>query len=388
MQAIRRAVRRLAGSRRRSPRRIVVTGDVLRPTDTRFVSSQSKNTLWLFSLLRAQLTQAAAVPVETVLWDRGFATGDFYVAAGASLSLDGWATLYAADSLSVEAIAIVNEAFHDAFVVAFELPPVLAVTLTMLGIPWVDLSIHPIRFLPDLLIAFATNDTDVLAEAVPAHQRFNAFEPWAGLLMASAGRRRQPRFPDGSALAVGQVAEDRSVIVGGRFVDFAAYAPVLQGIAKANPIVFRPHPYGASDFGLIGAGLEYSRIIRTAEPLYSLLSHSAIGEVVTVSSSVGIEAPLFGKHVRWLGRSPFRIAPLSADVRPDSHLSLGHVVLQTDFWRQALRPYFHTTRLDRETIAFPPNTLRMSLRNFWGYNALTTDSLFEAWREDHFARTP
>lgn len=361
--------------------RIIVTGDVLRPGGNRFAPSQHKNIRWLYHLLRLPLARATGLPVECVSWGQPFPTEEYYTASSADLSLDGWARIYGANEVSVEALSIINHAFAGALVVGYELPLVFTRALEILRVTWVDLSIHPVRFLPDLMFAFSTNHPEILLEAARDHRASYELEPWAALLVATSTRQPQAKLPSKTALVVGQVFGDRSLIQDGRFLDLSCFSELVRNAAKNTPITFKPHPYQRSDFGLMTTGVPFKDISLTTEPMYALLAHEDVAEVVTVSSSVGIEAPFFGKPVKWLGTSPFRIASDRQNVGPQSHLSIGYRILHADFWRRVLQPVVPTTKADGAITHYPPNTLRMSLKNFWGYNQLTTDHLIDAWRD-------
>ena len=73
--------------------RIVVTGDIFRPTELEFRPSQTSNIKWFGHLVRRSLHKATHLPVEIITWGDKFDTNSFYEAAGLSLDIEGWAKL-------------------------------------------------------------------------------------------------------------------------------------------------------------------------------------------------------------------------------------------------------------------------------------------------------
>jgi hypothetical protein len=145
--------------------------------------------------------------------------------------------------------------------------------------------------------------------------------------------------------------------------------------------MFKRHPYAKGDFGLLMTGIKFKNIVFSEENIYKLLSlpSELVPDIVTVSSSVGVEAEFFGKRVRWLHAPPIRVAPSRADLVEGDPVCVGHSILEGDFWRDLLEPCLAVTGRDGAKVRLPTSTLRMTLRSFWGYNALTTDAFIEAY---------
>ena len=362
-------------------RRILVAGDVLRPQDDAFRSSQNGNTLWLTRLIARPLAAATGMKVTPLLWSpgerlpaeaRGFDTQAFYAAAGQDPAIEGWVRLFDAPELPREAAALLAAPFADAaFVVGFELPPLIKRLLTALGRPWVDLNIHPYRFGPDLLFAAEAGDAEVLAALAPHHTPDSWFAPHADILAATAVKL-PPALPvTESLLLVGQTRIDRSLISDGRLVDLRDFATPLRAALGTAPAIFKPHPYNADGFGLHDLGLPFARFRELAENIYILLAQDSVKRVVGVSSSVLAEARFWGKEAVWLGTPPMRIAPFRASLALGWHASVRDAWINADFWRDLLAPFWPVSARDGDRVALPPDTLRRSLRQYWGFDELT-----------------
>lgn len=376
-------------------RRILLTGDLLRPGDEAFKPAQTGNILWLHRLLRRPIAAAAGVEVEALAWApgaasgaQGFDTPGFYAAAGASPDIEGWIGLFDAEALPRAAAERLARPFENAAVViGFELAEVQKRLLGQLGIPWIDLNIHPVRFGPDLLFAVQTNHADICAALAAHHAEDHVFEPWADLLAATAVK--VPLHPpvEESVLVVGQTRVDRALIAGGRLLDLRDVAAAFHdAIGGEGRVLFKPHPYNPEGFGLHEIGLPLRRIREVQDNAYLLMAQDSVRRVVGVSSSLVAEARFFGKEGVFLGTPPFRIAPGRDALAPLMHASVVDAWLAADFWRDLLAPVLPVTAKDGRWPALGPNALRNSLRQFWGWDEIAFQLPFDLTRQRAEAR--
>ncbi|MBP0444038.1 hypothetical protein J8J14_04540 [Roseomonas sp. SSH11] len=353
--------------------RIVFTGDVLRPGEAGFRPAQTENILWFHRLVRLQARAATGLPVEVVAWGRGIDTERLYELWDAEKSWRGWARIFDSAFAPDGVLAEMERAFGGAVVIGFELAESMKRILSLLGIPFIDFGIHPVRFLEDVFFAVQTNDAAVFDEMLADHAEESAFIGAAGLLAASALKFRPELRINGETLLIGQTRIDRSLVRGGRIVNLSDFTAELNAATGDGAVVFKPHPYANSDFGALSAGLSLRRMQLTYENVYALMASEDIRRVVGVSSSVLIEARYFGQEARFLHESPFDIPARRVEAVPGQHLSVVDAWADADFWRRVLAPLVPVTRPDGERFRRPPNALRTSLRNFWGFNELSTD---------------
>lgn len=369
-------------------RRLLVTGDVLRPRADAFLPESSGNIHWLHRMLRRPLAAATGLPVAALAWDDGgFDTPACYAEAGVEPGIEGWVRLFDATDLPRAAAAMLARPFADvAAVIGFELADIQKRLLSQLGVPWIDLNIHPYRFGPDLLFAIESNHPGTHAALRPHHAEDWVFEPWADQLSALAVK--QPPIPvEERTLLVGQTRVDRSLIAGGRLIDLRDVAtPLHAAIGPADRVLFKPHPYNPDGFGLHETGLPLHRIRETTENIYLLLAQDALRQVVGISSSVIAEARFFGRQGVHLGRPPFRVAPSRDALAPGLHASVVDAWLGADFWRDLLAPILPVTAQDGRRVTLAPNTLRNSLRQFWGWDEIAFQLPFDLVRQRAAAR--
>lgn len=371
-------------------RRIVLTGDLLRPGNEAFGPAQTGNILWLHRLLRRPIAAASGLEVEALAWApppgsgaTGFDTPGFYAEAGATPDIEGWVTLFDADALAPAAVARFARAVEGAVaVIGFELAEMQKRLLSQLGIPWIDLNIHPIRFGPDVFFAVQTNHPEVAAALVPHHAEDHVFEPWADLLAATAVKTPLSHPVEEGVLVVGQTRIDRALVADGRLVDLSDFAEGFhRAVGPEGRILFKPHPYNNDGFGLHGIGLPLRRILQLEDNAYLLMAQDAVRRVVGVSSSLVAEARFFGKDGVFLGESPFRIAPSRDAVAPLLHASVPEAWLWADFWRDLLAPLIDVGARDGRRPTLGPNALRTALRQFWGWDEIAFQLPFDLTRQ-------
>lgn len=368
---------------------ILVTGDVLRPRQDGFLPQLTGNILWLHRLLRRPLGAATGLEVQALAWEpgsapgvAGFDTPGVYAAAGATPDIAGWVGLFDAETLPREAAARLAAPFRNAAVViGFELAETQKRLLTQLGIPWVDLNIHPVRFGPDLFFAVQTNHPGILGALAAHHAEDAAFEPWADLLAAMAVKMPIAPAIEEQVLVVGQTRVDRSLISQGRLLDLRDVAAAFhREVGPAARVLFRPHPYDPGSFGMHELGLPRARIRQMQQNAYLLLAQDSVRRVLGVSSSLVAEARFFGKEGVFLGPSPFRIAPTRSALGPLMHASVVEAWAWPDFWRDLLAPLLPVSARDGRRPSLGPNALRLALRQFWGWDEIAFQLPFDLAR--------
>lgn len=357
--------------------RIVITGDLLRPfpVEDGWEGATWKNIRWLSALLRPLLPDTAPAPT-TLAWDALmpagtgalFDTPALYDALGEPLNLQSWARLAQRDTAPDALVEALREPLQGALVIGYELPPVLLDAFRQLQLPVIDLILHPLRFLPDLVFAMRTN--------VPAfHQvlQGHALDPsevtrQVGLIQAKAAWMPPPEpMPPGTALLLGQVASDRAMVqADGRFARLEDHLGELHRLCAEHPLVlFKPHPYAAHDPAAHAVLQQLPCIVRTSANFYHLLAQPELDAVMALNSSGLVEARAFGRRAHQL--VPFLYDFDSSQTPADGHL--GSPVALSPAWTE---PGFWRALLGGDTATPPrpawvPNRLRRSMNADWGY---------------------
>lgn len=356
-------------------KRIVVTGDVLRPASYSPsklpTSSQKGNIRWLYTLIRRSLSQASGLPVEMVQWGEGFNTTEFYGLNNEVISVEGWGRLYNCEAPSLESALLVANTFRDSLVVGFELPKVLRNILSHFGIDWLNFAIHPVRCLDDLFLSCATSHPGIRKALAVLEHPLDAHEASVYALQAMYLRRPWPDLPRANTLFVGQVEHDSSVLLDGEFTNIATYvkrnSELTRDLAKWRDVLFKPHPVQNYDCGIYDIGLPFRYIHATNANIYQLLSMPWIERIITVSSSVGVEARMFDKEVTWL-KGPFtKLNDKKIRADEETYFAVREEILWPSFWADLLNSVIPTHKCVAPRPSLPANAFRVSLNQAWGY---------------------
>lgn len=357
---------------------ITVIGDMLRPTGTGLPGGADGPIGWLFNAVRRQIGLACGLPVSIVSTRH---RPEWHAWLTAERTREDSALFWAAryDSLPERAAfaRMILPHLHGRFCAGYELPPYLTAILDHEDIPYVDIRVHPVRFMDDLMFAVRPSDAgtrhELLAAAVPESE----VTITAGLREAMCRMISDSTLPNDTLLVLGQRPMDSTQILNGRFFDAADQADRLAVLcARHRAVALKPHPQEPSHSLLSAtAGLAPNVIGVVGDNLYRLLATPQIGAVLTVNSSAAYEAPYFSKPVYHLAPLPVHLAWRGDDPADGQHISLNDRVLTVDFWRTVLSPHTAVSRTDGLLLPPKPNRLRIALDSFWNFQEIDTDRI-------------
>lgn len=288
-------------------RRIVIMGDLYR-----YRPIVEANTMKLWNLIREPVK--AATGVEPVRYHKTVGKP--------------WHSNY--DTKPPAPLLRTLTPFRDALVITFEASPTMWRAFAALDIKAIDINVHPIRFLPDLMLGFRSNDPEI--SAAIGYSKY-ATSGWHSSLTSPAVSSLQ-----GSVVFFTQCARDRALIHGGRFLRWKDISQTVLYQVAERPLFIKPHPYQPANEFVAGLQSIGGTVIDT--PTYTLLGSLTKFDVMTVNSSVAAEARAFGHQ-------PFTFLPL-----PVTGTAITHGFFESEFWCTLLGlPVNRTvtkTRVDNE----------------------------------------
>jgi hypothetical protein len=356
---------------------VTVIGDPMRPDGRGQAGGVDRATVWLFDAVKRQVHLACGLPIDVLT-----ATGSPLLCRwlerlrSPSAAHRYWAACYKELPWSAELDSILVDRLRHRFCIGYELPPYLSALLSSIGVPYIDLRLHPVRFLDDLLFAVraseqATRDP-ILAMAQPEAEVIIT----AGLREAMCHMISEAKVPSNTLIVVGQRPLDCSQIVDGGFFDALPRAAEIRSICdRYAAILLKPHPLEPSHSLLEIAAGAPNVVGVVNDNLYRLMSLPQVAAVLTVNSSVAYEAPYFGKHVHSLAPLPMRLGWLGASDGPTLYASVNDQVLSVDFWRLVLVPHTPVSDMDGVRLRPKSNRLRIALDSFWNFQEIDTDRI-------------
>lgn len=357
---------------------VTVIGDILRPRGDGQPGEVDRMTRWLADAIAPAIRLATGLAVETVTTDGTDGLGPWICSLRPPQRADAyWAAQHDELPATPALEWLVLSRLTGRFCVGWELPPWLRRLLDDRGVPYLDIRLHPVRFLDDLIFAVRAADPDIQAAlyrlAVPEAEVIVT----AGLRVAMGRYISQAAVPDGTLLVAGQRRFDSTQIHAGAFWDAAPHTAAIHALCAEHPAtVLKPHPLDPGHSLLTVAAGAPARVLGVIrDNVYRMMALPQVAAILTVNSGVAVEAGYFGKRVHTLLPSPVRLG--WAAQAPDSaaHVSIGDAVLVPDFWRTVLAPCTDVSAADGFRLAPKPNRLRIALDSFWNFQEIDTDRI-------------
>lgn len=264
--------------------RLVFTGDGFRSVAGE--ASQIQNVRWLEEHLGHLLRNLTGLSSTVSLPIVGHDVAEFVRLQDGQLGLDGWAKLFWSEP-AAKLSAAIADACRDALMITFEMPPVMQAALDQAGIPWIDVGICPLRFLPDWALHLRTSTH---FDVSGVQSLLLTPEDVAGAVQHVLSWYGPAPVSEPTLVFFAQTARDRTMIRDGRFCESADVVEVLDAARCGRPVLVKPHPW-EPDNVIVSELVARGAQITDAET-YALLANPMI-EVLTFSSSVGREACAF-----------------------------------------------------------------------------------------------
>ncbi|AUH02163.1 hypothetical protein CWC46_21640 [Prodigiosinella confusarubida] len=157
-------------------------------------------------------------------------------------------------------------------------------------IPWVNFSIHPIRFLDDLYFDVTTSfDYDLSNHAASTGLIDFCVNKIKSSINSTSIKKEK-------TLAIfGQTPIDKSIYFDGEFKKLTSYLDKIDALARDYPrVIYRPHP-NLTDESVDKIIIErYGAEIVPEKNFYKFLITESIDKCCAISSSVNTESPYFG----------------------------------------------------------------------------------------------
>jgi hypothetical protein len=358
-------------------RGVTVIGDVLRPDGRGQPGGVDRATVWLFDAIKRQLHLASGLPIDVMT------AGDW---PALRTWLDSqrppeaahryWAGAYERLPLPTVPETILVARLQHRFCIGYELPPWLHNLLQQIGVPYIDVRLHPVRFLDDLLFAVRASEPATQSALLAMAESESAVIVTAGLREAMCHMISEATTPPETLIVVGQRPLDCSQIIDGTFYDALPHATEIHAIcARYAAVLLKPHPLEPSHslLEIAATAPNVAGVVR--DNSYRLMSLPQIAAVLTVNSSIAFEAPYFGKRVHTLAPLPIRLGWRGTSDEPNLYASLDDRVLSVDFWRQMLSPHAPVSEPDGMRLPPKPNRLRIALDSFWNFQEIDTDRI-------------
>ncbi len=336
------------------------------------------NTPWLYELVSVWAGAVCGVPVVKM----GEAESErfqkeFFEILGVNLTKTAWIDAWSLEPTK-ELIEFMGSIFRNSFVIAFELHPLLQKCFDKLGLRYLKLMNHPVRYMDDIFFGMTSNVPEI-REKLKAHRADEElFRQHAGLVKAEYAvrkftRRCRPILPD-SAVFFAQTNVDASLIennVTHNLYDFMD--KFLAATKNYAQVYYKIHPMGR-DQELIDFIKKIPGVIVPRPDdydAYEFMASENIKKCFSLSSGALYEARWFGKQTEYFFRQPVAFADGGDNAGiPEENVFVPvyRSYWKPSFWKDVLAPALEV----RENVPDLPdenyaNRMRRILNMNWGY---------------------
>lgn len=338
--------------------RVFFGGDFARPSFETHGPHLS-NIKWLFGLFERLVRNAGGEPVSLEACLPKMSYEQLHKEIYGDLDQEGRLHAWAEQiDKPIDIAGILDPARGDLFV-GFELSTGMLRGLDAAGCAYLNLRLHPIRMLSDLVLTCESNRPELTCRIEAYRRDWTDIDPEVSRLTAFM-RRKSTSFHSDCSIFIAQTRYDASVIYDGRFITAGDILSRIKGSLDERPMFIASHPYDRENpiVGILQK--ELGAQILPCDGLYEVLA-CARGDVafVTYSSGGGREAQEFGHEVRFLSDQN-----LGKNSNADRALiPLSELIFRSEAWRHIL---FGTDPPERRPTS-GVSILRASLNTKWAY---------------------
>jgi len=356
--------------------------NILITTDP-FVNSfkiQEYHLRWLTNILTYPIYKATRLKPKSFISDSDintFCRAAFFKISNIQIEKNQTYTYFNAKEINNDSITyLLKHIPLNTIIITFELSNPTRELFDKIGLFYIDIWQHPVRFFDDVLMSVFSNNKKIYDEV----EKFDVPEEKYWLYANYVKTKIQINndlndIEKDSALFVGQTNHDKSLINNGKHLNIIDdyKKQFLELHDRKSKIYYSRHP-------LVTCGdehiLEFLSSLKKVEigswPAYKFLASDNIDEIVTISSSVAHEAKYFEKKIKMLFQPVFKLGNNYAE---REYLSIYQDYISSHFWSKILKPVFET--YDCESIKFYDTKDKIRDMLDWQYNYRSIDKLEE-----------
>lgn len=362
--------------------RIIFTTDTLREPHNKIKSGAiNKNCLWFNTLFGSLIKEVSELPL--IFYDfenlNDF-TKELYSIYGFNEPLKemNWLEIYNQTEIKEEALELFKKYFANSLVFGFELPQIFRRYFNEIGVIFIDIIHHPIRYLDDLMHGFSTNNKELYLKLMEHQVNPDIFKLVATYSKTkTVMRNNNANIIPNSCVIFGQTRVDRSILKkDNSLANMLDYKDEIINLSKKySHIYFKPHPANKDNEEVLTwfkNNIENFSLLQNIYT-YDLYSNPNIALYASLSSGTLYEAKYFGNNIKYFYKQPFLYGEDFINKSIEEYnfeevfVSLNKVYLTFEFWSNILSCIIETKEKQHVKNLNLDNTLRYALGAAWGY---------------------
>lgn len=362
--------------------KIYITSDFLMTKEI----EQYSNRRWLKDLLERPIHASTGKFIESFFSSLNqancFSRKTFFELSQVNLDIDSTQFYFDDADIQDASLEYLQSFIADCLIIGYELSEQTKKILDRLGLIYIDIWLHPIRYLDDILFAFQSNNIEVQKKLFEFNINSYIYGLYADRLKIQGYKgwnRNEIKLPSNSALFVGQMLNDKSVNKHGKFLSILDFKQEFESlVSQHGHVYYSRHPYLKSgDEEILNYLKSFKNVSITTLPTYQLLGAQQLKTVMSISSSVLEEAKYFRKNTVLLYQP---VIELSDSFSVNRFASIYQKFVNPKFWEEILSPIMFVHSCPNISYLNEKDKLRDMLGFYWSYK--TIDKL-EELRSNH-----
>ncbi|MBV8871238.1 MAG: hypothetical protein JO014_00710 [Metakosakonia sp.] len=349
---------------------------------------QYSNVKWLYEILKRPLTSSTGfeskIFTSSLTVSDKFSRVEFFKKSFIELDIHKMHFYYNHDDINEDSLQYLRGfVSEDDLIVGYELSEQTRNILTRANVRYIDIWLHPVRFLDDVLFGFSSNNKEVFRRLDNFYYPTETYWLYADRLRVGAfkGWKRvidNIKIKPNSVLFVGQTLEDKAVCRDGKMLNLLDFKREFEQLgSEYSKVYYSRHPYLKNDDQHIIKYVESCNFASVIdEPTYYLLSHPNISKVVTISSSVATEAKYFDKEVEFFYQPIFNE---SSHFSIRNYIPIFHDFMTSYFWSVILSPIIETRSCAKIEFLNKKDKIRDMLGFYWSYKQIDKTEYIRNW---------
>ncbi len=357
--------------------RILISSDLLRPRiiNDKIEYFHKARLDKYYYFLCYQIEKAVNIPVEKFSFNNtDFDFFKFYSLCNLELKdIHSWLDIYDLEDIPFEAIEYYKKYITDSLVIYHEAPNIIKKIHNILNIPYIDLNVHPIRFLDDNFFGFLTNKKEIFDRIKKYQIDENSFYMYANFIKAQTKSLQKSNLAQNSILFAGQTNIDKSLYSDNGIMSIFDFENEIKEFGlKYSKVYYKPHPFNDKISEIYEFLKQFNFVEIINENFYKLVSDDNISAVAAITSGTLYETKYFGKKSIFLAKPYLHFDyEKNCEFSENTTLSIYNEFLNPAFWANILQDYVDVN-LNTSPI-IPPhrsNELRTVFGDYWGQTEL------------------
>ncbi len=287
-------------------KKVIFTPDLLRVDENpqnKLKNTQRINVEWLYALFAKRIKENLNIDPFILCGDKTnslFPRIEVYKELDLFINVESWAKIFEG-TFGIEVLEKhLLRTFEDSLVIGFELPPYMINIFVKHNIPYIDTTIHPVRYLPDYILGVRSNIESIQHKLEVTSFREDLFVEFADISKALTVRKYRNNLPKpSSALFLGQTAVDASLIYNGKLAGLEEIRETLLNLSiKYENVYFKAHPHSKIISTLKQLTNSISNVHWYEVNIYDALGIDKFDLITSLSSGTLYEAKYFGQRTK------------------------------------------------------------------------------------------